>query len=84
MPRGGLAISKDLMRSFKTEEEEISGSECLNTELSIERKPLMEEGERRLTLQRKRRKSEIFGREGLETETPVSLHHFLYIVHFFW
>ena len=84
MPRAGVAISKDLTRSFKTVEEEISGSACLNTELSIERYPLIAEGESRLSLQRNRRNSEIFGREGLDTETPVSLHHFLYSVHLLW
>ena len=84
MPRAGVATSNDLTRSFKTMEEEISGSECLNTELSIDRYPLIAEGESRLTFQRKRRKSDIFGREGLDTETPVSLHHFLYSVHLLW
>ena len=78
-----LDIWTDL-KAVKTMEEEISGSVCLNTELSIERYPLIAEGESRLSLQRNRRNSEIFGREGLDTETPVSLHHFLYSVHLLW
>ena len=80
MPRDGVAISNDLIRSFRTGEEEISGSVCLNTALSTDLEPLMAEGDKRITLQRNRRNSETLGRVGLETEKPVSLQHLLYIV----
>ena len=60
-------MEKDLMRSFKIRDEESSGKQDLKTEESIDLYPL-EDTDKQLFLNRKRRKSATLGMEGREME----------------
>ena len=61
-------MEKDLMRSFKIRNEESSGKQDLKTEESIDLYPLIEDTDKPLFLNRKRRKSATLGMEGREME----------------
>ena len=56
------------MRSFKIRSEESSGKQDLKTEESIDLYPLIEDTDKPLFLNRKRRKSATLGMEGREME----------------
>ena len=66
----GLELEKDLMRSFKTKEVEISGSLVLKTRDNIDLYPLIHDGENPRSWCRWTRKSATLGKEGREIECP--------------